>query len=211
MSELVEVMRDLRVSRSGHAAAFDSDTSRLVASAASWLAGSRSCRPRRSIISHAPRKSELLFTDDLGLAGQEPSMASLLEVPRCGHSPPSAWKLSLLTTGRLDRSWRTQPNEKGPAASLQRGRQSPLRWGWRDFLRKRVSAVLQGPAMEPQREKHPRTPPTLPKGNGASSRVCPPANQDGGRARFRRTATFRCLGIEPPIRGGIWLRWMRVS
>ena len=154
MSGLVEVTRDLRVSRSGHAAAFDSDTSRWVTSAASWLAGSRSCRPRQSITSHVPRKSELFFTDDVGLAGAGAVDGFVVGGSASGHSPPSAWKLSSLTTDALTEAGGRNQTKKAPRIAAAGPPKSPP-LGWRDFLRKRVSAVLQGPAMERQREKHP--------------------------------------------------------
>ena len=123
-----------------------------------------------------------------GWLGPEPLMASLLEVPRCGHSPPSAWKLSSLTTGRLDRSWRTQPNEKGPAHRCSGAAKVPSAGGGGISFVSASAPFYKGPAMERQREKHPRAPPNVPKAMARVRAFCRSANRDGGRARFRRTA-----------------------
>ena len=132
-----------------------------------------------------------------GWLGPEPLMASLLEVPRCGQSPPSAWKLSSLPTGRLDRSWRTQPNEKGPAHRCSGAAKVPSAGGGGISF---VSA--SAPFYKDRRwSASPRSTPgrrvTSPSQWREFERfVGQPIETEAGPGSDEQQ-TFRCLGIEP--------------
>jgi hypothetical protein len=144
-----------------------------------------------------PRKSELFSTDDVGLAAAGAVDGFVVGGSAMRAISAERMEAQLVDHGTPRPKLEDATKRKRPRASLQRGRQSPLRWGWRDFLRKRVSAVLQGPAMERQREKHPRAPRNVPKAMARVRAFCRSANRDGGRARFRRTANVPMSGIEP--------------